>query len=144
MRCCNLTKPSTRPSTPSPVNNCYTGQSALRAWARLAVVAALMVAVPCLAEDRIGVAAGQTASVSIDNSIFTPSEITVTPGTTVTWTNNDAMPHSVVDVKNSFRSKTLVKDVTFSFTFTNAGDYNYFCSVHPNMKGKVIVKPDAG
>ena len=99
MRCCNLTKPSTRPSAPSPVNNRYTGQSSLSACARLSVVAALLVAVPCLAEERIGVAAGQTASVSIDNSIFTPSEVTVTPGTTVTWTNNDAMPHTVVDVK---------------------------------------------
>jgi len=49
----------------------------------------------------------------------------------------------VVDLNNAFRSKTLVKDGSFFFTFTTVGDYNYLCSIHPNMKGKVIVKPGA-
>jgi plastocyanin len=53
------------------------------------------------------------------------------------------MPHTVVDLNKGFRSKTLVKDAKFSFTFTTAGDYSYLCSIHPNMKGKVIVKPGA-
>ena len=120
------------------------GQRSLRSWAGLSVVITFLAAVPCFAEDQNGAAVGQTASVSIDNSIYTPSEITVAPGTTVTWVNNDAMPHTVVDVNKSFRSKTLIKEGNFSFTFTNAGDYDYICSIHPNMKGKVIVKPKAG
>ena len=79
------------------------------------------------------------ARVSIDNFSFTPKEITVTKGTTVTWVNHDDVPHTVVG-GGAFRSKALDTDDTFSFTFTEAGSYSYFCSVHPMMVGKVIVK----
>jgi amicyanin len=99
---------------------------------------------PGLAEDPNNAGAGPVASVSMDHNTFIPSEITVVPGTTVTWVNKEDMPHTVVNVNKGFRSKTLVKDAQFSFTFTAAGDYDYLCSIHPNMKGKVIVKPDAG
>jgi plastocyanin len=51
------------------------------------------------------------------------------------------MRHTVVDLNKSFRSKTLAKDASFTFTFTAAGDYSYLCSIHPNMKAKIIVKP---
>jgi plastocyanin len=77
----------------------------------------------------------------MDHNTFIPGEITVAPGTTVTWVNDENMPHTVVDLNKAFRSKTLVKDASFSFTFATAGDYSYLCSIHPNMKGKVIVKP---
>lgn len=129
---------------PSLLNRRYARPSSPRVWTSLYPVAILLTAAPCFAEEPIGrTAAAQSLSVTIENSIFTPGEIAVTPGTSVTWTNNDAMPHTVVDVNKSFRSKTLVKGGTFMFTFTNVGDYNYFCSVHPNMKGKVMVKPAA-
>jgi len=95
---------------------------------------------PCLAEDANNAAANLAATVSMDHMAFVPSEIIVAPGTTVTWVNNEEMPHTVVDLNRGFRSKTLVKDASFSFTFATAGDYNYLCSIHPNMKGKVIVK----
>ncbi|HLQ78785.1 MAG TPA: cupredoxin family copper-binding protein [Terriglobia bacterium] len=85
--------------------------------------------------------AGASPVVSIDHNTFIPSEITVAPGTIVTWVNNEAMPHTVVDLNKGFQSKTLVKDAKFSFTFTTAGDYSYLCSIHANMKGEVIVKP---
>jgi plastocyanin len=62
-------------------------------------------------------------TVSMDHNTFIPGEITVVPGTTVTWVNNESMPHTVVDLNKSFRSKTLAKDASFSFTFTAAGDY---------------------
>jgi plastocyanin len=78
--------------------------------------------------------------VSVDHNTFIPSEINVAPGTIVAWVNNEAMPHTVVDLNRGFRSKTLVKDAKFSFTFTTAGDYSYLCSIHPNMKGQVTVK----
>jgi plastocyanin len=49
----------------------------------------------------------------------------------------------VADLNKGFRSKILAKDDKFSFTFTTAGEYDYLCLIHPNMKGKVIVKPGA-
>jgi len=55
----------------------------------------------------------------------------------VTWVNKEAMPHTVVDLNKGFRSKTLAKDASFS-SLCNRGDYDYLCSIHPNMKGKVI------
>jgi amicyanin len=97
----------------------------------------------CLAEEPNNAAAKPVATVGMDHSAFIPSEITVAPGTTVTWVNNEAMPHTVVDQNKGFRSKMLAKDARFSFTFTAAGDYDYLCSIHPNMKGKVIVNPGA-
>ena len=116
----------------------------VRRAVRLSLLFIALASTPCLAEEPNNAAAGPAATVSMDHSTFIPSEITVAPGTTVTWVNVEAMPHTVVDLNKAFRSKTLVKDATFSFTFTTAGDYNYLCSIHPNMKGKVIVKPGAG
>jgi amicyanin len=118
-------------------------QSVRRAL-RVTLLFTALASTPGLAEDPNNAGAGPVASVSMDHSTFIPSEITVVPGTTVTWVNKEDMPHTVVNVNKGFRSKTLVKDAQFSFTFTAAGDYDYLCSIHPNMKGKVIVKPDAG
>ena len=117
-------------------------QSVLRAL-RLTALFAALTSTPCLAEDPNNAAANPVVTVGMDHNTFIPSEITVAPGTTVTWVNNEAMPHTVVDQSKGFRSKMLAKEATFSFTFTTAGDYDYLCSIHPNMKGKVIVKPGA-
>ena len=117
-------------------------QSVRRAL-RVTLLFSALTSTPGLAEDPNNAGAGPVASVSMDHSTFIPSEITVVPGTTVTWVNNEAMPHTVVDSNKGFRSKTLAKDARFSFTFTTAGDHDYVCSIHPNMKGKVIVKPGA-
>lgn len=82
------------------------------------------------------------AVVAIDNFSFTPATITVSPGTTVTWTNRDDIPHTVVssDDPKAFKSKVLDTGDTFSYTFTKPGTFAYFCSVHPKMTGTVIVK----
>jgi plastocyanin len=112
----------------------------IRRALRLTVLFAALASIPCLAQDASNAGAGPVATVSMDHNTFTPGEITVVPGTTVTWVNNEAMPHTVVDLNKGFRSKTLAKDAKFSFTFTTAGDYSYLCSIHPNMKGKIIVK----
>jgi amicyanin len=117
-------------------------QSVLHAL-RLTVLFTALASTPCMAEDPSSAGAGPVATVSMDHTTFIPSEITVAPGTTVTWVNNEAMPHNVADSNKGFRSKTLVKDDKFSFTFTTAGEYDYLCLIHPNMKGKVIVKPGA-
>ncbi len=77
--------------------------------------------------------------VHIDNFTFEPAQLTVKVGTTVTWTNRDDIPHTVVSA-GKFRSKTMDTDGTFSFTFTSPGDYKYFCSLHPHMTGMVKVE----
>jgi plastocyanin len=83
-----------------------------------------------------------TMEVKIDNFSFGPVELTVPVGTTVTWTNRDDIPHTVVstDDPKTFKSKVLDTDEKFSFTFSKAGTYPYFCSIHPKMTGKVIVQ----
>jgi plastocyanin len=81
-----------------------------------------------------------SAEVKIDNFSFGPVAITVPVGTTVTWTNRDDIPHTVVSTEKVFKSKVLDTDEKFSFTFTRAGEYPYFCSIHPKMTGKVVVQ----
>ena len=83
-----------------------------------------------------------SAEVKIDNFSFTPATLTVAVGTTVTWTNRDDIPHTVVstDDPKAFKSKVLDTDEKFSFTFSKPGTYPYFCSVHPKMTGTVVVK----
>jgi plastocyanin len=78
--------------------------------------------------------------VKIDNFSFGPAAIAVAAGTTVTWTNHDDIPHTVVADDKSFKSKVLDTDEKFSYTFTKPGTYSYFCSIHPKMTGKVVVQ----
>ena len=84
--------------------------------------------------------AASTAEVKIDNFVFGPTAITVPVGTTVTWINRDDIPHTVVSTEKAFKSKVLDTDEKFSYTFTKAGEYPYFCSIHPKMTGKVVVQ----
>ena len=79
-------------------------------------------------------------AVKIDNFVFGPQAITVPVGTTVTWTNSDDIPHTAVSTDGVFKSKVMDTDETFSYTFTKAGTYSYYCSVHPKMTGQVGVK----
>ena len=84
--------------------------------------------------------AATSPSVHIDNFTFTPQEITVTRGTTVTWVNDDDIPHALATSNKAFRSKAMDTEEKFSFTFKEPGTYEYFCSLHPHMQGKVIVR----
>jgi len=79
-------------------------------------------------------------AVSIENYSFTPDPITVSVGTTVVWTNHDEVIHSVVSSDHLFASPDLEANQQFAFTFKKAGTYPYFCSTHPEMRGRVIVK----
>jgi plastocyanin len=83
-------------------------------------------------------------SVKIDNFTFTPQRVTVKAGSTVTWTNEDDIPHTVTSSTKAFRSKALDTDDKFSFTFTTAGVYEYFCSLHPHMTGTIVVEGATG
>jgi plastocyanin len=83
-------------------------------------------------------------TVEISNFTFSPGTVTVAPGTTVTWVNHDDIPHLVAATDHGFRSKALDTDDSYSFTFTSAGSFDYFCSLHPHMTGTVVVAPGAG
>ena len=110
----------------------------------LGVVLTAVAAFASIAVTQPGVAkAGDqsaAAEVKIDNFSFGPTTLTVAVGTTVTWKNNDDVPHTVVSDDKTFRSKALDTDDKFSYTFTKPGTYNYFCSVHPKMIAKVVVQ----
>jgi amicyanin len=104
-----------------------------RLGVRLAVAAAII-----LQFGVIG-ARAEELKVTIDNFTFSPPELKVKVGDTVTWTNHDDIPHTVVSA-GKFRAKAMDTDGTFSFTFTAAGDYKYFCSLHPHMTGMITVE----
>jgi plastocyanin len=80
--------------------------------------------------------------VTIDNFAFTPLEMAVARGTTVTWVNHDDIPHTVTstDHDNAFRSPPLDTDDRFAFSFSRPGRYAYFCSLHAHMQGAIIVQ----
>jgi plastocyanin len=80
------------------------------------------------------------AAVKIDNFVFGPQTLMVPVGTTVTWTNSDDIPHTSVSTEGVFKSKVLDTDEKFSYTFTKAGTYPYYCTIHPKMTGKVVVE----
>jgi plastocyanin len=78
--------------------------------------------------------------VTIDNFSFAPATLTVPAGTKVTWTNRDDVPHNVISVDKKFASPVLDTDEEFSYSFTDPGTYEYYCSIHSKMTGKVIVQ----
>jgi plastocyanin len=80
------------------------------------------------------------AEIQIENFSFGPQTVTVPVGATVTWTNRDDTPHTVVSTDGVFKSKVRDTDEKFSYTFTTAGAYPYYCSVHPKMTGQIIVR----
>jgi plastocyanin len=84
-------------------------------------------------------AKAEDPKVSIDNFTFNPPNLTVKAGATVTWSNHDDIPHTVVSLQK-FRSKTLDSEDSFAFTFTTPGTYKYFCSLHPHMTGTIVVE----
>ncbi len=109
---------------------------ALKPIARPAMLAAaLALAVMPLAPLH----AADAPRVKIENFAFTPQTLEVKAGTTVIFENDDDIPHLVVATDNSFRSKALDTGDTYAFTFKTAGDFAYFCGLHPHMQGKITV-----
>jgi amicyanin len=85
----------------------------------------------------------QTSAVTINNFAFSPGAITVKAGTTVTWTNDDNVPHQIVaDAADQpdFKSDVLYTGQAYNYTFTKAGTFGYHCQIHPSMKATVIVE----
>jgi amicyanin len=88
-----------------------------------------------------GAALAENPMVKIDNFAFSTPSLTVKAGVAVTWMNKDDIPHTVVSKTGVFKSKALDTDDSFSFTFNEAGTYEYFCSLHPHMTGTIVVQP---
>jgi plastocyanin len=106
--------------------------------------AAMLIALLCGAlYIRQGFAASDAkAAVTIDNYAFSPVTLTVKRGTTVTWTNKDDDVHTVKSDAGpvAFKSSALDTDDSFTVTFDKAGTYQYICSIHPHMHGKIVVQ----
>ena len=79
------------------------------------------------------------AMVTIQNFTFTPATVTVSAGSTVVWTNHDAMSHTVTADDKSFESGNIAAGASYTQTFTTAGTFTYHCAYHNNMKGTLIV-----
>ena len=88
-----------------------------------------------------GAVRAEDVTAKIDNFTFVPARLTVKAGTTVTWRNEDDIPHTVTSTTQLFKSKALDTDDSFSFTFTEPGTYQYFCSLHPRMTATIVVEP---
>lgn len=105
---------------------------------RLSAVAAILL---LFVASTARAAAPQPVTIRIDNFTFAPAAISVPAGTTVTWTNGDDIPHSVVAVDKSFRSKALDTGDSYSQTLSQPGTVDYFCGLHPHMTGRITVTP---
>jgi len=90
-------------------------------------------------------ASADKLQVKIDNFSFQPASLTVSAGSTVTWVNQDDVPHNIVSSEGAtLKSPVLDTDQKFSYTFEQPGTYAYFCGMHPRMTGKIIVQPSGG
>ena len=100
----------------------------------------------CLAATLFAAAPAWSAEtiVMIDNFTFNPLRLTVKAGTTVTWDNEDDIPHTVASSAKLFKSKALDSGDKFSATFATPGVYEYFCSLHPHMTGTIVVEAATG
>ena len=112
-------------------------RGARRSFVRVALIAATLLTIATVAR-------AEDATVKIDNFTFEPEKLTIKAGTTVTWKNEDDIPHTVASATKAFKSKALDTDDSFSFTFATPGTYEYFCSLHPHMTGTIVVIAETG
>ena len=104
-------------------------------------ITALLVAISALMFCALGAEQkAEEKEVTIDNFSFAPQVLKISTGTKVTWVNKDDVPHTVVSVEKKFKSSPLDTGDKFTFTFSTPGTYEYFCSIHAHMTGKVVVK----
>jgi len=125
--------PASRFRTTSAIQPVLTG----RRWiaAALCVAAAWLIAPngPSLADIP------ESTQVSIKNFLFSPKSVSVRVGSTVTWSNKDEEPHTVVSDIGLFRSAAMDTNESFSFKFDKPGIYRFVCSIHPQMTGTIVV-----
>ncbi|HEX6493199.1 MAG TPA: cupredoxin family copper-binding protein [Candidatus Dormibacteraeota bacterium] len=94
----------------------------------------------CACGGRSAPAGPATTAVTIKNFAFSPGTVTVSPGTKVTWTQDDSSVHTVTAVDGSFDSGNLAQSQAFSHTFSTAGSFAYRCNIHQYMTATVVVR----
>lgn len=92
------------------------------------------------ASDTPLVIGGRAEAVEMEDSTFSPGNLQVPAGATVTWTNRDSVPHDAAAVDGSWKTKMLSRSESGSLTFDRPGEYEYYCTVHPSMKARLSVK----
>ncbi|WP_223487802.1 cupredoxin family copper-binding protein [Pseudomonas sp. A-RE-19] len=97
---------------------------------RLLAVVCLMLSMPVWAQE---------VKIDIKEFLFRPKDLTVVVGTKVTWVNDDQVPHTVAETHKVFRSGALDTHDSFSWVFNTPGEFEYFCALHPQMIGKIVV-----
>jgi plastocyanin len=97
---------------------------------RVLAVACLMLSMPVWAQE---------VKIDIKEFMFGPKDLNVAVGTKVTWVNDDQIPHTVAETHKVFRSGALDTNDSFSWVFNTPGEYEYFCALHPQMIGKIMV-----
>ena len=108
---------------------------------RLMLSAASLAALTWNAAWNVSAAENPSATVVVaKNFMFSPNTLTVAAGSTVTWTNHDEEPHTVVGDTGLFRSGAMDTDESFSFKFDQPGTYHFICSIHPQMVGTIVVQ----
>jgi plastocyanin len=108
---------------------------------RMVRIATLLIATSIAASPALADVA-PTATIVIDNFSFSPPQLSVAAGATVTWENRDDIPHTIVNdaTPRAFKSPPVDSGEKFSQVFVKPGTYRYFCSLHPHMTGTIIVK----
>jgi plastocyanin len=107
---------------------------------RIILVAAFLALMASATAMAYAAAGAPGPTIDITQFAFAPAEITVEPGTTVTWVNHDQVPHAVASADKAIASKALDTDDRFAHTFDRSGDYAYYCTLHPFMTGVVHVR----
>jgi plastocyanin len=96
-----------------------------------ALLSTLLIALPAMAQD---------VRIDIKEFMFGPRDLSITAGTKVTWVNDDQIPHTVMETHKAFHSAALDTDDSFTYQFDNAGTFEYFCALHPQMIGRIVVQ----
>ena len=94
----------------------------------------------CAQMAHAATTANEGAKVSIANFEFAPAQITIAPGESVTWTNDDGAPHGLEYNDGEAGTDLLLPGSSFSRRFDQPGTYDYNCSIHPYMTGRVVVR----
>ena len=111
-----------------------------RRLATLAAALLLVIAPACGGDDDEPQAAAGGDTVSIEDFVYKPAELTVKSGTTVTFTNKDGFAHTVTAKDKSYDSENLDEGQSFEHTYDEPGTYEYFCAIHNSMTGSVVVE----
>ena len=108
-------------------------------WLRAAPAGFLILAAAGTAAPAALAEAGDANSVAMQGNLFLPTPQSVTSGVTVTWTNMDGEDHDVESIDGTLTSPLIPAGTSWSYTFTSPGEYHYFCDLHDNMEGVVVV-----